>query len=167
MASLGKFQFDKATVISVAVVIALLGVGYGVGQLSGTKSAQNEIIDQGGQQQSLTGTVKSTNKDGFTLEIDKNAGGGAGGIGSTSTGGSTPEGKWTVKYGKQGANISGGLASSNGTSEKQELKKGDKVQVSGTPIGKNTVVAQSITKVVPPTPAPSASPGAAGTKPGV
>lgn len=163
MASLGKFQFDKATVISVAVVIALLGVGYGVGQLSGTKSAQDEIIEQGGQQQSLTGTVKSTNKDGFTLEIDKNAGG----IGSAGSAGSAPEGKWTVKYGKQGANISGGLASSNGTSEKQELKKGDKVQVSGTPIGKNTVVAQSITKVVPPTPAPSAKPGAAGALPGV
>lgn len=161
MASLGKFQFDKATVISVAVVIALLGVGYGVGQLSGTKSAQNEIIEQGGQQQSLTGTVKSTNKDGFTLEIDKNAGGGIGAAGSA------PEGKWTVKYGQQGANISGGLTSSNGTSEKQELKKGDKVQVSGTPIGKNTVVAQSITKVVPPTPVPSATPGATGTKPGV
>ena len=165
MASLGKFQFDKATVISVAVVIALLGVGYGVGQLSGTKSAQDEIIEQGGQQQSLTGTVKSTNKDGFTLEIDKDAGGGTGGIGAA--GSSAPEGKWTVKYGKQGANISGGLASTGGTSEKQELKKGDKVQVSGTPIGKNTVVAQSITKVVPPTPAPSASPGAKGTKPGV
>ena len=161
--TLGKFRFDKATVISIVVVIALLGLGYGVGQLSGIKSAQNEIIEQGGAQQSLAGTVQSTNKEGFVLKIEEVSGASgaiSAGVGGTA-GGKAPEGTWTVKYGKNGANIRGGLGGAGtGTSGTQELKKGDKVQVSGLPLGNKTVIAQTITKVLPPTPTPkpSASP---------
>ncbi len=156
--TLGKFSFDKATVISIAVVIALLGVGYGVGTLAGQKTVQNEIIENGAAQKSLAGVVKSADKDGFKLEIDNSVteNGGAGisaPIGGA--GGEEAKGTWTVKYGKGGTGVVSGIGV--GTGGDQEVKKGDKVQVSGLEIGKNTVVAQSITKILPPTPSPTPS----------
>lgn len=134
MADLKGLRLDPQTLIILLIIVALLGIGYGIGNYKGAKGVESQIIDQGGQVQALTGTVKSTNGKGFTLKTD--------------------QGDWTVKYGKQ-KSISGISAGTGaGTSGNQDVKKGDQVQVSGTPIGKSTVVAQSITKVVQPTPQP-------------
>jgi hypothetical protein len=158
MSSVGKFTFDKATVISIAVVIALLGIGYGVGTLNGQKQTQNDIIEQGAAQQSLAGTVQSTNKEGFTVKIgDVGNGTGFGSTTSSSVNGQkAPEGTWTVKYGKNGASVTSSNGAGTGTGS-QQLKKGDKVQVTGLAVGDKTLVAQSITKVLPPTPTPKPS----------
>ncbi len=145
--------------------MALLGVGYLFGQYKGANNVQSQIIDQGSQVQ-LSGTVQSADDNGFTVKVDGSTGsaGGAGGIGvgggGAGGGSQAQSGTWTVKYGKQGANITsntgGGAGGSGGGS--QQLKKGDKVQVSGTPIGKHSLVAQTVSKILPPTPSPKASP---------
>lgn len=134
MADLKGLQLDPQTLIILLIIAALLGIGYGVGNYQGVKGVESEIIDQNGQTQSLTGTVQSTNKNGFALKADQGD-------------------NWTVKYGKQKS-----ISDGTGSSDNQSLSKGDKVQVSGTPIGQSAVVAQSITKVVPPTPQPKESP---------
>ncbi len=167
MADLKSLRLDPQTLIILLIIVALLGIGYGVGHYRGVGSVQSQIIDQGSQV-SVAGTVQSANDSGFVVKVDGSAtgasagigGGGAGGRSSEGPGGQATSGTWTVKYGKQGANIS----SSGSGSGNQSLKKGDKVQVSGTPTGKHTMVAQTVSKIVPPTPAPSAAPGEPATK---
>lgn len=126
MAELRGLRLDPQTIYILLIFVALFGVGYLVGDNVGAHRVQSQIVELGGQAQALTGTVDSPDKDGFTLK--------------------TSQGEWNVKYGKQGAPAAG-----PGT---QGFKEGDRVQVSGTPIGKNTVVAQSVTKVVAPTAVP-------------
>lgn len=144
MADLRSLRLDPQTLILLAIILGLLGIGYLGGYYKGVRGVEAQIVDQGGQVQ-LTGTVKSTNDDGFTVK--------------------TSQGDWTVKYGKQ-KSISGGPGSSgSGGSNDQDLQKDDEVQVSGTPIGTNSVVAQSVTKVVQPTPQPDRSQSPSSTRP--
>lgn len=157
MADLKGLRLDSQTLILLAVIVALLGIGYGIGTYKGAQSVQSQIIDQGSQVQ-LSGTVQSADDNGFTVKVDNSAAGGAGGTGvSGGTGSQAQSGTWTVKYGKQGANVTSNTGTGAGTGS-QQLKKGDKVQVSGTPIGKHSLVAQTVSKILPPTPSPKASP---------
>lgn len=154
-ARFGNFTFDARTMVSLLIVVALLGIGYSFGQGAGVKSAQKEFIEQGGLQQSLAGVVKSASKEGFVLKIE-DVSAGAGAIAASSGTQNTGD-EWSIKYGKGGASTALGVMIGQGN---QKLKKGDKVQVSGVVIGKNTLVAQSVTKVTPPSPSPTPSPAA-------